>query len=971
MTTAGLFFARARAAMTVLVSLAAVVLVATLALGITLGSVRNGVESGSREVLDAASPQSAAVRVETHLADDSAAQTDAALGMIAELFPAGTVDVHPEYRSLPVDVRGSEPASLVFGVLPSLLDDATVESGTWPSDGAAIQADAAAALGLGVGDEIIVGSDTQNQTIAVAALWRADDPASPRWFADPTVASGRDGAAYGVAVVDEAVLRDLPTQLFSSWTITPTPLAVDGDRGAEVTAALRSLPDAVRATDGVEDVSSTTEGTLAATLDRIADAGRGATAIAASAVIIVGLLAVVAIAQLSTVLVGSRRRQAELIRARGLSLPQLAVLAGVEALLVAVPAAAAGSVAAALVVGGGSPWTLVAIAAGVCLATAVCLATVVLLDARAGSTSGPAAPSAAPFVSGGVVVGIAAALATLQLYNRGTVPGVDVVGATSPALALVAISVLGTALFFPVAARIARSAARSGHVGAVLAARQIARRVARYLVPVLALAIAVASAVFATGLATTWSATERSARFVGIGADVVVSLPNDGGTAVTSADYAELGDVRAASSLVLSTVGLGSDTIPFVAVSSPAAERVLGDDGSAAVGALETTTPDDAGVGLAADATGITADVVTSGRGGAPTSTFDVGVWAADADGALSRVSLEPGADGWTAPLPDGAGPWRLLSVEIIRTGKPDPAVSGFTVSELGAGVGGATDPVEVDVSQANPRAATRIAAGDDAALPIVVTDALAERLGIGVGDRLTFDFDATGTSIDAVVSALTPLLPGTASRLAVGTDLRALDAVSLRPGSEPALTDAVWISTGSPDAVADEVAGAATSTAIVTTPASTSSNPVVAAALVAFWLAAVAAALLALVAVSAFFVDDFRARRDEIAVLRALGLSTAAQVATRRRELVVTTVFAAVVGTVGGAVTTAVIVGPFIASTVPTAAAFVRVLPAFDPLPWLLYCAAVAAAGCAISLALLAGVRRASSTAIVEPGNA
>jgi len=69
--------------------------------------------------------------------------------------------------------------------------------------------------------------------------------------------------------------------------------------------------------------------------------------------------------------------------------------------------------------------------------------------------------------------------------------------------------------------------------------------------------------------------------------------------------------------------------------------------------------------------------------------------------------------------------------------------------------------------------------------------------------------------------------------------------------------------------------------------------------------------------------------------------------------------------------VTTAVIVGPFIASTVPTAAAFVRVLPAFDPLPWLLYCAAVAAAGCAISLALLAGVRRASSTAIVEPGNA
>lgn len=976
MTTAGLVFSRARAALPTLGALAAVVLVATIALGVTLGSVQNGIVSGSRDVLAEAAARSAAVRIETHLADDADAQSDAARAMFARALPRGSFDVHQEQRSLPVDLRAADPASLVFAVQPDLTRVADIVSGTWPANGAAIQADAAEALGLAVGDEFSVGTDAENLTLTVAALWRAHDPAAPYWFADPTAGSGRDGDAYGTVVVDDASLRELPTQLFTSWTVTATTGALDDGTIDYMIAALGRLPDTVRGADGVEDVSSTTEGGLAATLDRIRVAGHGSVAIAASAIIIVGLLALVAIVQLGTVLVGSRRRQTELLRARGLSLPQLAALAGIEASLAAVPAAVLGTLVTALAVGAPSPWTLVAIAVGVCLAAAACLVVVVVADGRAGRASVPSSASAVPFLSGGLVVAVAAAIATLRLYSPAGVAGVDFVGAASPALALVAISVLGTALFFPVAAAAARTSARSGRVGSVLAARQLARRAARYLVPALALAIAVSSAVFATGLATTWSTTERAADFVGVGADVVVERDVDDTPGVTRADYAGVDDVAEASSLVLSTAGLGSDTVSFVAVRPDSAASVLGVQGDDAVRALGTTTPDDTGLELPADATGITADVATAGDGTAPTSAFDVGLWAADRDGALSRVSLAPAAagDAWTAPVPAGVGPWRLLSVEVLRTGKPDPAVSDIAVSRLGDRSGsaaGSGDTVDVDVSASQPRSRVSISPEQETDLAVVITDALAARLGVGVGDPLALDFEPTGTTIPAVVSALAPRLPGTASRLAVGTDLRGLDEMSLRPGSEPALTNAVWIRTNAPGAVADAAARVATTSSDITTAASTSTTPVVAAALTAFWLAATAAALLALVAITAFFVDDFRARRDGIAVLRALGLSTRAQVATRRREMAITAGFAALVGTLGGALATAVVVGPFVASTVPTAAAFVRAAPAFDPLPWLAYCAAVGIAGSGIALALLAGVRRAASSAIVEQGTA
>ena len=506
MTTAGLFFSRLRNSAAVLAALAVVVLLATLALGSTLASVQRGIAGGSTEMLDAAAPRSAATRVTTHLAENSERQSDASLAMFDRLFPAGTIVVHPARHSLAVDVlddaRTGVTATALFAVDAQLLDGVEITAGDWPAEGVAIQADAAEALGLTVGDSFAVGSPAEPVDLTVAALWRAENPAAPRWFADSAVGSGRDGDDLGFVVVDETTFAALPTQLFVDWTLTATHAALDDADRDRVIAGLDRLQESVQGTAGVVDVSAATEGGLAATLERIADAGRGASAIAASAVVIVALLAVIAIVQLCSVLVGSRRRQSDLVRARGLSLAQLTALTLVEAVIVAVPGAALGALAAALLFGGLSVAVL-ATAVGSVIATAGCLVAVVLFDARRGSRDAATARSPLPFLLVGVLVAVAAALATTQLYNRGRVAGVDFVAATSPALALVAAALLGTTLLFPVAGRIARRAGRTARPPMVLASRQVAAQVGRYLVPSLAIAIAVSSAVFASALGAT------------------------------------------------------------------------------------------------------------------------------------------------------------------------------------------------------------------------------------------------------------------------------------------------------------------------------------------------------------------------------------------------------------------------------------------------------------------------------------
>jgi hypothetical protein len=978
MTSIGLLSSRTRHSFATLAAFAAVVLIVVVSLGFTVGSVQTGISNGSKSVLANASAQSAAVQVTTHLADDSEAQETAAAKLLADLFPDGTITVYPARHSLAtalVDIDGGPSSStIVFGTQPALLDHAEIVDGRWPAididNAVALQADAAEAAGLEVGDGFSVGGPTDRIRLTVAALWVADDPTDPLWFADSLVGSGHSEGAVGPALMEPNEFTELPTQLFATWTIIATPLALDPEFADRVTLALRRLPDSAETEPDLVDVSASFEGTLATTLQSVDAGARAAQAMAASAVSIVGLLGIIALIQLSTVLVASRRRHTLLVQSRGLSQAQLAVIAMAEGTLVAVPAAALGALAVSVLIGRFG--TAVTIAAGTAIVAILCFAVVALLADNPGLRAAAKNWNTTVFMVGGGVTAVVAAIAIWQLYTA-PASGPGLVASASSALALVAGVALGTTLLIPAATAWNRSAANAKSVSTILASRQIARRTVTYLVPVLALAVATASAVLAGGILTTWTATQAQAEVVGTGAALAVDLGEGGDDGVTAEPFSRIAGVESAAALVSTTATVGSDTFPFIAISPQSASRVLDDASDASMNAVQTTSSDRWGLAVGQEATMISVSAMPIGNGDIPTSTFDFTAWVADADGALLRIPLatEAGTVTRTGVLPHGVSPWRLVAIEATRTGTPDPAQSRFAVSRLSDDVSGELESgLSFDIDTLAPRPIARAllnpAPADKLApLPIVVTDALAARIGVRVGDPITMTIDATNQTMEAKVTALAEFLPGTGSRLGIATDLYGLDLTTLFPGSTPVRANSVWISTANPASVTESVARTARNTALVRSELSTSLTPVITPALLAFWVAAAAAGILAVIALVAFAADDFRNREGDVAVLRALGVRRGVQVKVRLNEQGVVTVSSLAVGLVGGVVATILTVGPLIAAAIPSAARLVVIHPTFDWTPTLEYCLAI------VSLVSLAAGRTALKIrrALVETG--
>ena len=1015
MSTVAIAVLRARAAVPALLSFALIVVVAVLALGTSTGFIREGVATGGRETLAAADAQSSAVRITTRLADDSARQDAAARALFESLLPPESVVVTSSAvsQALPVLAGPATGSTTLFAHLPDLGDRVEFTQGSWPassSDGAfpvAVQADAAAALALEVGAELTVGTADTPVLVRVEALWRATDPTAGAWFADSAATAGRSGGSAGLFVLDEAAFAALPTQRSAVWTLTALPEAADESRRDAVIAALEQLPDAVESTANVSESTPTISGGLADTLERIDAAGRGATAIGISAIAVVGMLGIVALLQVSAVLIGSRREQTTLLRARGLSRGQLATLTAGEALLIAIPACALGLAATGALLAaatGGDPlaFAVAALPFGIGVGGAAVVLLVALVTA---DRSAPRSErSTTPFSIGFGAIAVAAALAIWQLHAQGSpVPetgsgGVDIVSATAPALALVAACAIGALAFTALTPVIARRTVHRGSAVALLATGQLAGRASHYLVPIVAVAVTIASAAFASGIAATWQSAQAEARLIGTGAAVDVTLRTDATAPpdtepVTAVRYAGLDGARAASALVVTRVRLGTDSIPLVALEPQSAQRVLGAGGAELVDALHRPGAADDASGLALPPAAGGVQAVVSVDGDAPVSRFAVSIWAADADGSLARIPLADETAGETAGeiadgtadsatvatltgvLPSGTAPWRILAVESERSGPGDFSVPTLTATGLAAVVDGVAAPlagderVELDVADTASKSRAAIAPRDVDALPVVLTGALADRVGLRVGDALAIGFGASGSSADASVSAIVSAVPGAASRLGIAVDIADLNDLGLQQGRTPLLASDIWIDSNRPDTVSLAAPGVATSTAVVSTRSSTGSAAILQPAMSAFWLAAAAAGVLALIALAAFVAADSRARRPSISVLRALGLTAAQQAAVRAREQLVALGFALAVGVLGGILATVAAVTPFVAAAIPGAGGYVSVAPALDPLPWLLFTGALLAAAVAVAAVSLvrvrAEVRRAGAGAV------
>ncbi|WP_307706466.1 ABC transporter permease [Streptomyces sp. V1I6] len=679
------------------------------------------------------------------------------------------------------EARKGEPDLTHFAALEE--SRVTMVSGTRPDPAdagvvpVALPEVAAKQLGLKPGARLTLTDRLSDKPIVVrlTGLYRPADGNDPYWQLDSLGGRGVRSlvfTTYGPLLAHPSVLAsDRVAAGDAAWLATADFRTVTTDRISALRATAASGPRSL-----AEDPAFASGATVHTSLPTVLAQSERALLVARSTLMIVAvqlvLLAAYALLLVARLLSTERTGETDLLRARGASRRRIISLAGVEALLLALPAA----LCAPLLSGpltrllaehstlarsglrlGEAPTAQVwLVAAGV----AVCCAAAVVAPALAATSGalrlrrgrGGALP--AP-VRAGADVGLlaVAAVAYWQLDRQtgssggGAISGdregdlgIDPLLVAAPALALLAGTVL-TLRLLPPAARLAERRAAGGRgLPAALAGWQFSRRPLRGAGPVLLLVLAVAMGMLAIGQSASWDRSQSDQADFRAGASVRVTdsgagRPGDIGL------YASLPGVREAAPAHRAPLGLsGNRTATVLAIDTARADEqlLLRDDladeppGSllAAATAAKRARP---GVLLPDDARRLTLDLrITEEKapaGASPTRlTPQVTVIVEDryglayrmsagkvaADGRVHPVTLdldESSSGGRTAP----AGPLALTGLRLDGTIPDGPATAHrLSVDRLSTtGADGTSRPVTADRGPRWEGSYTEIQAGE------------------------------------------------------------------------------------------------------------------------------------------------------------------------------------------------------------------------------------------------------------------
>ena len=485
-------FARANARLGVLAGIAAVVmLLGGLGAGV-VDALAGAATGGLRGGLAATTGTDGATRWQTRLADDAEAQADAAASVLDRMLVPNGATWSRSVETAPVaataDTAGGSPFGAVLLADPGLADRADLVDGTWAdatdslaaadAEGAVattLHAGAAADLGLATGDLVTVDGDEAHRLLVVGT-WLPADANDPAWFGEPIIATGAIEGGAGPFVVDEDALTAVPAAVLVRWTAVPDTADLTPEQAAALRATLPNVEPALRDQPELGSSGLGATGDLGATLTRLL-AGIGAVrAVAPLPVLVLAFAGLAALTRLATLLGAARRSETTLLRARGASAARLAGETAVEVLVVGVPAAIIGVLAAEAVLALTRPaeardWSIAWLAASVALVAAVgIVAGRAFIDAQrpvvrgSGDEVGRAPRTAV--AGGALLIAVAAAISLWQfrLYGSPLVTSasgrvdVDPVAVLAPVLVLLALSLL--ALGLTAAGRGAARAAR-------------------------------------------------------------------------------------------------------------------------------------------------------------------------------------------------------------------------------------------------------------------------------------------------------------------------------------------------------------------------------------------------------------------------------------------------------------------------------------------------------------------------------
>jgi predicted lysophospholipase L1 biosynthesis ABC-type transport system permease subunit len=174
-------------------------------------------------------------------------------------------------------------------------------------------------------------------------------------------------------------------------------------------------------------------------------------------------------------------------------------------------------------------------------------------------------------------------------------------------------------------------------------------------------------------------------------------------------------------------------------------------------------------------------------------------------------------------------------------------------------------------------------------------------------------------------------VIPGTTGSSGILIDASAVDAAALKSTGAPRTPSMVWVGSTDPSASAAALRELLPSAVAVRELGAEPDLPMLTAGATSLWIAAAAGGALAVAGLIAVCAAQQRERRQEIGVLRALGLDAAQQASVRRRELTMITVWGAVCGLVAGVVALLVVVATFARAAIPGAYSSIPTLPRFD----------------------------------------
>lgn len=971
----GLLARRSRAVRSLLAAFAGVVLITAALLAGVIGYLDAAVPAGMRASLEHSAPDDAALRVSLRLDADAADQRERVEKTFLRLFPDGALAMPRTVQAspLPGTAGGRIPsteqaqARFVVAAVDGVRADAQLISGDWPrtgSDGglqAAVHAEAADALGLGIGDTVRLDSRAgDGATLRVVGLWRPVDATSPVWFGDPMAATGRSGTDIGPFLIAEPGFAELaasgvPVAPYARWTLLPDAAALSAASVTELRDALTGTERALREDSTLNGSGVSLSGGLPLTLDRIDNSLRSVAGLAPIPIVLIAAIGLIALAQLSSVLATARSVETALLGARGASLRQFGLVTLGEAAIIAVPAgivgaAVGGALAAAAAAGDPASAAMQAIPIGLLVAgAAVTLAIVVAVRDAAtvhrarGERSGRG--SRAMLLGASVLVAGAAVLALWQFHTVAGHGGVF--GALAPALALVACALLGVLLLAPLGTSVAVLAAHRPGLSPVLPARQLARRISLFTVAALLVMLATAGTGFAAGFAGTWRELDSMTATLETGSAVRVQLATGSSdtTALGSAALAGIEATTAAPALTES-ITIGSEKASLIALPSALLGSVVPDlHGRLDLAALQNALPDAAGgLPLPESARSLRLSIESAAPEAARAGTVQLSIWVATADGTLRRLpagdlALSTGGNfDVTVPLPDAAGT-SLVALEghLLGSGGAGDvqialravATSSRADASDAAPLASAGLPTAMTLAWNATRGRALVDPAASGSVPVVLSTALADRLGAEQGDPIEFRFSADGRRVRGVVAADSALLPTLSDAAGVMADLGTLQRFALAAGDAVPAGNEMWIAqtSGASDAAASARIGTAARAlgipgATVTTPAQLSTEAILLPAVIALWVGAAGAIVLALLAVFATAMTLLTARRGEAVLLRALGVTAGQQARGRSAELVAVLGVAAMLGILGGLLVAAVTVSSLARSAVSAAPA-------------------------------------------------